>query len=199
MLTYACLLEPIQPTSPPPLLSDQQDDKSLCNYCESIATSFQVLSRRLKSGERTISVEYVRHDYYPDFPNLRTSAERGCACCVLLRYTIRKNWSLRPFTEHGVGDLDNSTPLYANFLATEWDGQICIDDLRFTMSSTVAEQVTFLAVSIGPSAYRTIKGFRVIERYGDNIDTLNQISTEFVLKVYKPARSSHFPSTFQAR
>jgi hypothetical protein len=199
MLTYASLLEPIRPTSPPPVLADQQDGSPVCDHCEKIASNFRETPGYLERGEHIRRVEYVRHDYYPDFPNLRTSAERGCACCALLRYTIRTNWSLRPFTEHGIGDLDDSTPLYANFLATEWDGQVCIDDLRFTTSSTVAEQVTFLTVSIGPSAYGKNKGFRVIEQYGNDIDTLDQISAEFVLKVYKPARSSHLPSTCHGR
>jgi hypothetical protein len=86
--------------------------------------------------------------------------------------------------------LDGSTPLYAKFLATDWDGQVTIDDLRFMTSSTVAEQVIFLTLRVAPSAYNTVKGFRVIEYYEDTIDTLDQISAEFMLKVYKPAGSS---------
>jgi hypothetical protein len=199
MLTYAALLEPIRPTSPPPLLSDQLDTNPVCDYCENIASNFREISGCLKKGERIRPVEYVRLDYYPDFPNLKTSAEQGCGCCALLRYTIRKNWSLRPFTEYTVGDLNDSTPLYANFLAAAWDGQISIDGLRFMTSSTVAEQVTFLTVRIGPSAYSKTKGYRVIDEYRDTIDTLDQISAEFVLKVYKPACSSDFSLTFRGR
>ena len=189
MLTYACLLEPIRPTSPPPLLSDQQDSKLLCGYCENIATSFQEISGPLKRGERLRPVEYARLDSFPDFPTLKTSAEQGCACCALLRFAIRKNWSLRRFTEYGTGDFDDGTPLYAQFLATEWDGQVRIDDLRFATSSKAAERVEFLTMRIGPSAYSKIKGPRVIGDR-DPIDTLNQISTELMLKVFKPARSS---------
>ena len=189
MLTYASLLEPIRPTSPPPVLSDQEDTNALCDYCENIAANFRQLSGYLKRGERIKPVNYVRLDHYPDFPDLKASAERGCACCALLRYTIRNNWSYRPFTEHGVGDLNDSTPLYANFLAAEWDGLVSVDDLYFATSSTVAEQVEFLNVRIGPSAYSTIKGPRVI-RYRDPIDTINQISAEFVLKAYKAGCSS---------
>jgi hypothetical protein len=144
----------------------------------------------VRRNERIKPVEYVRLDYYPDFPTLKASAERGCACCALLRYTIRWNWSLRAFTEYRVGDLDGSTPLYAKFLATDWDGQVTIDDLRFVTSSAVAEQVIFLTLRVAPSAYNTVKGFRVIEYHEDTIDTLDQISAEFMLKVYKPAGSS---------
>jgi hypothetical protein len=134
-------------------------------------------------------VEYVRLDHYPHFPKLTTSAEQGCACCALLRYTITKNWSLRSFAEDGVGDLDDGTRLYSEFLNTEWDGEVRIDDLRFMTSSTIAEQVEFLTVRVGPSAYTKIKGYRVIEE-GDSIETLSQIAAEFVLKVFKPARTS---------
>jgi hypothetical protein len=199
MLTYAALLEPIRPTSPPPLLSNQQGPNQLCSVCESIASNFREISGYLKRKEHIRPAEYVRLDFYPDFPNLKTSAEQGCACCALLRYAIRKNWGLRPFTEHGVGDLNDSTPLYANFLATEWDGQISIDDLRFNTSAVLAEQATFLFVRIGPSAYSKIKGSRVIEEYRDTIDTLNQIYTQLVLKVYKPACLSDCPMNFQPR
>lgn len=138
-------------------------------------------------------VDYVRLDFYPDFPNLKTSAEQGCACCALLRYSIRKNWSLRPFTEYRVGDLDDSMPLYANFLATEWDGQISIDVVGFLLSSTVAGQVTLLSVRIGPSAYSKIKGVRMIDDNHDTIDTVDQISAELMLKVYKASQFVMFP------
>jgi hypothetical protein len=134
-------------------------------------------------------VDYVRLDHYPHFPKLTISAEQGCSCCALLRYTITKNWSLRPFTEDGVGDLDDGTRLYSEFLNTEWDGEVRIDDLRFVTSSTVAEQVEFLTVRVGPSAYTKIKGYRVIED-DDSIDTFSQIAAEFVLKVFKPSCSS---------
>lgn len=191
MLTYRSLLEPIRPTSPPPLLSDQPDTASLlCEHCEKIASHFREISAYVRRKERIRPAEYVRLDYYPNFPNLKASAERGCTCCALLRYTIRQNWSLRAFTEYGVGDLDGSTPLYAKFLATDWDGQVTIDDLRFVTSSTVAEQVTFLTLQVAPSAYNKVKGFRVIAYHEDTIDTIDQISAEFVLKVYKPASSS---------
>jgi hypothetical protein len=56
-------------------------------------------------------------------------------------------------------------------------------------SSTIAEQVEFLTVRVGPSAYTKIKGYRVIEE-DDSIETLSQIAAEFVLKVFKPARTS---------
>ena len=189
MLTYACLLEPLRPTSPPPVLADQHHSGSLCAYCENIATNFREISPYLERGERKRRVKYTRLDSYPDFPNLRTAAEHACSCCALLRYTIRKNWSRRPFTEYGVGDLDDGTPLYSGFLATEWDGEVRIDDLCFARSSTNAGPIEFLTVRIAPSAYSKIKGFRVIEEH-DTIDTLNQISAEFVLKVFKPACSS---------
>jgi hypothetical protein len=137
-------------------------------------------------------VEYVRFDHYPHFPQLTTSTEQGCACCALLRYTITKNWSLRSFTEEGVGDLGDSTRLYREFLNTEWDGEVRIDNLRFLTSSAVARQVEFLTVRVGPSAYTKIKGYRVIEE-DDSIDTLSQIAAESVLKVFKPACPSvHF-------
>ena len=136
-------------------------------------------------------VEYVRFDYYPDFPNLKTSAERGCTCCALLRYTIRKNWSHRPFTENGVGDIVDSMPLYTNFLAAEWDGQISIDNVGWSTSPAIAQQVEFLNVEIGPSAYRQIEGVRLIN-HDDPIDTIDQISVVFMMKVYTPACSSTF-------
>ena len=78
---------------------------------------------------------------------------------------------------------------FSEFLNTEWDGEVRIDDLRFVTSSTVAGQVEFLTVRVGPSAYTKIKGYRVIEE-DDSIDTLSQIAAEFVLKVFKPARPS---------
>ena len=81
--------------------------------------------------------------------------------------------------------MDDGTRLYSEFLNTEWDGEVRIDDLRFVTSSTVTEQVEFLAMRVGPSAYTKIKGYRVIEE-DDSIDTLSQIATEFVLKVFKP-------------
>lgn len=190
MLTYTSLLEPIRPTSPPPLLSDQTANNCVCHHCERIVSTFQEISSHLQRKGCIAPVEYVRLDYYPDFPNLKTSAQQGCSCCALLRYTVRKNWSLRSFTEHGVGDLNGSTPLYADFLATEWDGQVSIDTLRFVTSATIAGQVKFLTVRVGPHAYSKIKRFRVIEEYGDAVDTIDQISAEFVLKVYKPASSS---------
>jgi hypothetical protein len=191
MLTYRSLLAPIRPTSPPPLLSDHTDTaRRLCEYCNKIAFHFREISGYVRRKERVKPVEYARLDYYPNFPNLKAAAERGCACCGLLRYTIRQNWSLRAFTEYGVGDLNGSTPLYAEFLATAWDGQITIDDLRFVISSTIAEQVKYLTLRVTPSAYNKIKGFRVIEHHQDTIDTLDQISAEFVLKVYKPTSSS---------
>lgn len=63
-------------------------------------------------------VMYVRFDNYSDFPNLKTSAERGYAYCVLLRcYAIRKNWTSNLFREHRVGDTVDSTPAYTNILA----------------------------------------------------------------------------------
>ena len=189
MLTYAHLLEPIRPTSPPPVLADQHHCGPLCAYCENIATNFREISPYLGRGERVKRVDYVRLDSYPDFPNLKTTAEQGCACCALLRFTIRQNWSGRPFTEYGVGDLDDGTPLYSGFLATEWDGEVRIDDLCFAKRSTNGGQIEFLTVRIAPSAYSKIKGFRVIEEH-DSIDTFNQISAEFVLKVFKPACSS---------
>lgn len=191
MLTYASLLKPIRSTSPPPVLSDQRESNFLCDYCENIASSFREISRYMKRGERIKDIEYVRFDFYPDFPNLRTSAQRGCTCCALLRYTIRKNWSQRPFTEHRVGDIIDSMPVYTNFLAAEWDGQICIDTLYWATSSAVAQQVEFLTVNLGPSAYRQIKNVRVVE-HDDPIDTLDRISVEFMMKVYKPACSSTF-------
>jgi hypothetical protein len=189
MLTYRCLVEPIRPTSPPPVLSDQHDSDALCDYCQNIAKNFQEISGWLKRGERIRPVEYVRLDHYPHFPKLTTSAEQGCACCALLCYTITKNWCLRSFAEDGVGDLDDGTRLYSEFLNTEWDGEVRIDDLRFMTSSTIAEQVEFLTVRVGPSAYTKIKGYRVIEE-DDSIETLSQIAAEFVLKVFKPARTS---------
>jgi hypothetical protein len=186
MLTYRCLLEPIKPTPPPPVLSDQQDSNTLCDHCQNIAKTFREISEWLKRGERIRRVEYARLDHYPHFPKLATSAEDGCACCALLRYTITRNWSLRQFTEDGVGDLDDGTRLYSDFLDTGWDGEVRIDDLRFVTSSTIAGQVEFLAMRVGPSAYTKIKGYRVIEE-DDGIDTLSQIAVEFVLKVFKPA------------
>ncbi len=195
MLTYASLLKPIRCTSPPPVLSDQNDTNSLCDYCANIASSFLEISEHLKQGGRTKHIEYVRFDFYPDFPNLRTAAVRGCTCCALLRYTIRKNWSHRPFTEHRVGDIIDSMPVYTNFLATEWDGQISIDNLSWLTSSAVAQQVEFLSLSLGPSAYRQIKEVRTIE-HDDSIDTLDQISVDIMMKVYKPACSATFSFRF---
>ena len=91
-----------------------------------------------------------------------------------------------------MGDLGDSTRLYREFLNTEWDGEVRIDNLRFVTSSTVAGQVEFLTVRVGPSAYTKIKGYRVIEE-DDSIDTLSQIAAESVLKVFKPAcLSVHF-------
>jgi hypothetical protein len=192
MLTYRCLLEPIRSTLPPPVLSDQQDSNAVCDYCQNIVTNFQEISGWLKRGERIRPVEYVRFDHYPHFPQLTTSAEQGCACCALLRYTITKNWGLRPFTEDGVGDLRDSTRLYREFLNTEWDGEVRIDNLRFITGSTVTGQVDFLTVRVGPSAYTEIKGYRVIDE-DDSIDTLSQIAAESVLKVFKPTCPSvHF-------
>lgn len=88
-----------------------------------------------------------------------------------------------------MGDLNDGTRLYSEFLNTEWDGEVRIDDLRFITSSTMAEQVEFLTVRVGPSAYTKTKGYRVIEE-DDSIDTLGQIAAESVLKVFKPACSS---------
>jgi len=88
-----------------------------------------------------------------------------------------------------IGDLNDGTRLYSEFLNTEWDGEVRIDDLRFITSSTMAEQVEFLTVRVGPSAYTKTKGYRVIEE-DDSIDTLGQIAAESVLKVFKPACSS---------
>ena len=191
MPTYASLLKPIRSNSPPPVLSDQHDGNFLCDYCEKFASSFRKIAEHLKPGERIKKVEYVRFDYYPDFPNLKTSAERGCTCCALLRYTIRKNWSHRPFTENGVGDIVDSMPLYTNFLAAEWDGQISIDNVGWSTSPAIAQQVEFLNVEIGPSAYRQIEGVRLIN-HDDPIDTIDQISVVFMMKVYTPACSSTF-------
>lgn len=98
-------------------------DGSLCAHC-------RVLNpHKGESRSGRISIQYNRVDQYPHFPELKSSAGRGCAFCGLLRHALLDKYGDEKMTE---AENDFSSSIRAEWSMSEWSGQVNIDGAVFS-------------------------------------------------------------------
>jgi hypothetical protein len=82
--TYRALIKPVPPTINLANVSSQPGYNT-CQFCAVIVPD------RSKVQNGLIRTSYDRIDYFPNFPELKSSAKAGCGLCKVIRKTIRSS------------------------------------------------------------------------------------------------------------
>jgi hypothetical protein len=127
--TYKSLIKPIAPISNLANIVAQESSRT-CQFCAAIVPD------REKCVNGLIKINCQRIDLYPDFPELKASANAGCGLCKCIRKTIKAKWAVRPMEEWGVGPLREKEGLWEELFAAPWDCKVKIHNISFSLKKS---------------------------------------------------------------
>jgi hypothetical protein len=162
---------------------------TLCSYCQALriddskyfTQNDELVNRNpllIFEGRSRLPLAYRREDTYPDLPDLKSSADKGCAFCDILRTTILDNYQTELDDMYGSS---NRLGLSYNVLIHDfyyilysggglWDGEDYIPKSRILSCLTGSFEVPRLAydASNGDGGFKSNQG-TYHEIYGRNL------------------------------